>query len=70
MTSSDRIRQDWIEAASVLAESPEAKVLCPSCTKAILIVEDELAADPNYINRALICRECGIAEEIYLKKRE
>jgi hypothetical protein len=67
MENSDRKRQQWIEAASILAESPEAQVLCPSCLKAILIVEDEAAADPTYINRRLICRQCGTAEEIYFK---
>jgi ribosomal protein S27AE len=69
MTNSDAERQGWLEAASILAETPDAKVLCPSCLNSILLAEDVPEADTTAINRRLTCGACGKVEEIYIQNR-
>lgn len=58
----------WIEAGIVLADDPDAKVMCPVCANDFLRVEDVEHPDGTLFDRYLRCETCG-AEEVLVRLR-
>ena len=59
--SIDQNRQRWIEVGKVLSRSPSAKVLCPECGDAYLVVREQAmqTAEDPYEERIIECPKCG-----------
>ncbi len=55
---------EWIQAAIMLAEDPQAKVRYPNCRQYYLYVSDE-QVDDDHIDRHLKCPECNAHEVIF-----
>jgi uncharacterized protein with PIN domain len=50
----------WIEAAKILANNPNLKILCPECNQQNLKVLDVInEIDPYASERYLLCDGCG-----------
>ena len=61
-------RQGWLEVGILLAESPETKLKCPSCTIAFLNVWDE-DVDDSCFERHIQCPSCGKTESLLINRK-
>jgi len=59
----------WIEAGKILSADPSAKVRCPNCEGANLVVIDLASdADPSLLERVMQCPSCGERNILRLKR--
>ncbi len=49
----------WIEAAKILAEDPDKKIICPKCNVGYLFTKDVLWEDGKKCDRYFICSYCN-----------
>jgi Zn finger protein HypA/HybF involved in hydrogenase expression len=50
----------WIEAGKLLAQNPNASIICPVCERNSLNVKDSRSVEnPAVIERELACPTCG-----------
>jgi hypothetical protein len=63
------MRNSWVQAAIILGNNPEEKVLCPICENQLIHVED-IGFDDEYENfeRKFGCKSCG--QYNYLRMRK
>ncbi|MCQ1528818.1 hypothetical protein [Lutispora saccharofermentans] len=61
--------QKWIEAGKLIAENPDAKILCPECEQNNLEVKD-IRNDNNVseLERIMYCSNCGARNILRLKR--
>ena len=55
----DKDRPSWVEAGIQLARDKNAKVRCPQCGQADLVVEDTVFKDGAGRERHMTCPSCG-----------
>jgi uncharacterized protein YlaI len=48
----------WFEAAKLLGENPNKKVLCPTCKVGYLYIKDVIVEKENKCVRHLLCSNC------------
>lgn len=61
----------WIEAAKILIEDSNHKILCPECQRGYLVIKDEpIPSSDEMIDRYLICDNCGKWNVITMKNLE
>ena len=58
----------WIVAAKILAVNPEAKVICPKCTRGVLGILDQ-KLDSDVLERHLSCPKCGAYNSMRMKQQ-
>jgi len=61
--------QKWIEAGKLIAENPDAKILCPECKRDNLEVKD-IKNEDNIaeLERIMYCPKCGAGNILRLKQ--
>jgi len=68
----EKKRKDWLNAAKILFELPNSKVLCPNCEDAFLDVKDiyfdELNSDLGG-ERYITCPKCNKYEAILIRAK-
>ncbi|MDB4956214.1 MAG: hypothetical protein JWO36_3783 [Myxococcales bacterium] len=63
--------QKWIDAAIVLGRDPTAKVRCPVCDDAELVVRDIYPTpEADVFERYLECPKCGSRNIMRMKRRD
>lgn len=50
--------KSWVEAGRALGLDPNAKVRCPNCAQADLVVQDQLVGSGHW-ERHMRCPACG-----------
>jgi DNA-directed RNA polymerase subunit M/transcription elongation factor TFIIS len=59
----------WVEAGKLLAEDPNARVLCPKCDDSTLEVEDVRNPNaPEELERIMRCAKCGAMNALRLRR--
>jgi len=62
-------RNRWIEAAKVLANDASAKIQCPKCQDATLVITDQITQEnPTIIERHMRCPECSTYNSLRLNR--
>lgn len=58
----------WLDAAKILMEEPDRKILCSECEIGYLIVKDVPIIDrEKMIDRYLMCNHCGKWNEMTME---
>lgn len=61
----------WIEAGKILAENPNARVVCPEKQDAELVVTDASPQNnPEIIERYMRCPKCGASNSLLIRKKD
>jgi hypothetical protein len=57
--SNNKKLSKWLEAARILGEDPNQKVLCPKCELGYLLIEDVTVESEKKCVRHLSCPNCN-----------
>ncbi len=50
--------QKWLDAAKILREDPDKRIICPNCNVGYLQVKDVIVKEEKKCDRYLICDNC------------